>query len=374
MTTMAPIWSKQPFKTIYTTVILFETLAFVPWLLIRFSLQSARPYPEWSLKTSVLTPIFRIAFKWYTATRYSGMSAVISDHKKASHRHALAAPADASYYSGVLAPGKAVPAPVGGLWYPTPLFATSPDIENTKVVLHFPGGAFVLAFGQETWGKVVTGALLKYSKASHAFFAQYRVVSDDTTRFPAAIQDILTCYNYILSLGIRPQNVIIGGDSAAGNLVLGLLRHMETSPPISLPFPGAVMLWSPWVHVTSRAGADFRSQRTSANDSITADLLQWGADAYFPDHEPTEEEVAYISPLNHPFHASVPLYIHACTAEGLYYWIQEFADQMANFPGNRVKFSSTRNATHDLIFAYDREGREEDVKLVIEEAMRFFEL
>ncbi|KAJ8133409.1 hypothetical protein O1611_g212 [Lasiodiplodia mahajangana] len=370
---MAPIWSKQPFKTLYTTFRIFSTLASLPWLLVRYSLRSARPFPEWSLKYTIFNAVVRDLFTWYAKTRHDGMSAVISDHQKAMQRYALAEPADASLYSGVLTPGKATPAPVGGLWYPTPLLTTSPGVEDAKVVLHVPGGAFVLAFGQETWGKTVSSALLKYSKASHCFYAQYRLAKSSSTRFPAAAQDLLTCYNYILSLGVSPNNIILSGDSAGGNLVLGLLRYLETSSSATLPSPGGAMIWSPWVHVTPQAGADFASSKNSANDSIVPAILQWGAEAYYPEHEPTEEELAYISPLNHPFYTKVPLFIHAGSAEGIFESVREFANQMTQVDGNRVRLHSTALAVHDLIIGYDGAGLETDVEIAIRDAFNLFE-
>ncbi|KAI0107023.1 Alpha/Beta hydrolase protein [Nemania sp. FL0031] len=370
---MAPIWSRRPFKTLYTTFCIFSTLASIPWLLVRYSFRSARPFTEWSLKYCILNAVVRNLFTWYAKTRHDGMSAVTLDHQKAMQRHAVAEPADPSLYSGVLTPSKATPAPVGGLWYPAPLLATSPDAENAKVVLHVPGGAFVLAFGQETWGEKVSSPLLKYSKATHCFYAQYRLAKSSSTRFPAALQDFLTCYNYVLSLGVNPNNIILSGDSAGGNLVLGLLRYLESSTSATIPLPGGAMIWSPWVHVTLQAGADFESSKNSANDSIVPAILQWGAEAYWPEHEPTAEELAYISPLNHPFYTKVPLFIHGGTAEGFFEVVQEFSNQMAQVGGNRARLHATKFAVHDLIMGYDGAGLEEDVEVAIRNAFRLFE-
>ncbi|KAI1281070.1 Alpha/Beta hydrolase protein [Xylaria sp. FL0933] len=370
---MALIWSKQPFKAFYTTFIVSKILVTLPWRLARYGLRSARPFREWSLKYSILNAVLRDLFTWYATTRHDGMYTVISDHRKEKQRYDQAEPADPGRYSGVLTPGKATPKSVGGLWYPAPLLATSPDVENAKVVLHFPGGAFVLALGQDFWGKKVSKALLKHLNASHCFFPQYRVAVDDSSRFPAAVQDLLTCYNHILSLGVNPNNVIVSGDSAGGNLVLSLLRYLETSASATLPLPGGAMLWSPWVYVTLQAGADYESDKNSKHDSIVPSLLQWGVEAYFPEHEPTAEELAYISPLNHPFHTKVPLFIHVGTAEGFFEPIREFANQMSQVDGNRVRLHSTERVVHDLIYAYEGAGLGKEVALAIRDAVHFFE-
>ncbi|RWA12366.1 hypothetical protein EKO27_g2740 [Xylaria grammica] len=369
---MAPIWSKQPLKGAFITFHIIRTLIILPWLIVRHIPKSARPFPQWSLKLSVINPLARELFVYQTETRSNGMSTVESEHKKAKERHSLTNPADAGVYSGVLSPGAVKPAPVGGLWYPAPISKESPTLDDEKVVLHFPGGAFVLAFGQEMYGQAVSTAMSKHLKASRTFFAQYRPAVDDATRFPAALQDLVTFYSYILSLGFKSQNVILSGDSAGGNLVVALLRYLETS--VELPLPGAAIVWSPWVHVTPRAGADYETCRNAGSDVLIPSLLQWGADAYFPKHERTPEELAYISPLNHPFQTRVPLFIHAGAVEALYAAIEEFAKQMTEIDGNRVKLHATDFTTHDLIMSYPGLGMEQEVKNALTDASSFFGL
>ncbi|KAI1109302.1 Alpha/Beta hydrolase protein [Nemania sp. NC0429] len=219
----------------------------------------------------------------------------------------------------------------------------------------------------------VSSAILNFSPATYVFFAQYRLLVDEATRFPAALQDVLTFYHYLLRLGIEPGNIVVSGDSAGANLVIGLLRHLEKSQgaAASLPLPSGVMLWSPWVRVTQQAGAEFESHKNAANDCISAPILQWGAEAYFPRlPQPSTDELAYISPIGDPFHTGVPIFIHGGTAEGLYDTISEFAGKMGRVDGNRVRFHSTDFTTHNLIMAHD--GWESEIEAVIKDAYRFF--
>lgn len=372
---MAPIWSKQPFKAVFITFQVFKTLILVPWLLVRYSLKSARPFPEWSLKLSVTNPIIRQLFTFYAATRTNAMSIVASDHEKAKDRYSLVQPADSKVYTGIVTPGAAQPAAVGGLWYPAPPPPPGEGgVGDEKVVLHLPGGAFVLAFGQEMYGRDVSTAISQYLGVTRTFFAQYRPATDDATRFPAAIQDAVTFYSYILSLGYKPQNITLSGDSAAGNLVIALLRHLEEEEgeASNLPLPAGAMVWSPWVHVTPQAGADYEACPNADSDCLVAPLLQWGVEAYFPKHEPTAEELAYISPLHHPFRTRVPLFIQGGTTEALFDTIEEFAKEMADVDGNRVKFQPTDFAPHALIMSYNGLGLEEKIESALKEASKFF--
>lgn len=233
------------------------------------------------------------------------------------------------------------------MWYPAPLYAGSPNLDEEKVVLHFPGGGFLLGFGQEMYGKIFSSTVIKYLKAGRTFSPQYRVPVDDETRFPAALQDLVTLYNYILSLGVKPSNITLSSDSAAGNLLIALLRYLETSS--KLPLPRGAIVWSPWVHVTLQASADYESSRNATIDSSTGPFLQWSAEAYFPKHEASSEELAYISPLHHPFHTRVPLVIHAGRAEAFRDSIEEFANEIKEIKGNKIKSCSTNFVTHNLI-------------------------
>lgn len=367
---MAPIWSKQPWKALYTSYLAAKMCALLPWLTVRYSFKQARPFPEWSLKICIVCKVIKQMMLYTARTRSSGMSDVLSDHKKAGERLALAKPADSSYYSGALSPGAVRPAEVGGLWYPAPLFEGAPNLADEKVVLHFPGGAFVMAFGQEYYGEPVSKALLQHFGATRVFYAQYRPAADDSSRFPAALQDLVTFYHYILSLGVSPKNLIISGDSAGGNLVLGLVRYLETS---KLPSPRAAMVWSPWVSVSLQAGADYVAMRNAENDMLMPSLLQWGAEAYYPSEPPTAEELAYISPLQHPFRTSIPLWINAGTVEALYDSIQEFAAEMEKVNGNQIKFHETPFAPHNLIMSYKGFDFEREIEVAAADALKFFD-
>ncbi|RYP72194.1 hypothetical protein DL771_004324 [Monosporascus sp. 5C6A] len=142
-------------------------------------------------------------------TRSTWLCTVRSGQAKAKERFSLVSPAELKIYSGVLAPGTIKPVPVGGVWFPAPISAAATeDLSHEKVVLHFPGGAFVLAFAFEGVGQNISNTMAQHMKATRTFVAQYRVATSSDTRFPAALQDLLTFYHYILSLGVDPKNII----------------------------------------------------------------------------------------------------------------------------------------------------------------------
>jgi hypothetical protein len=116
-----PIWSTQPFKALYGLFFLTKVPILLPWSLIRYAPKSSRPTPNIPLRVCVVNAICRELFKYYTATRSTGVASVTADHKRAGERFALATPADTSLFTGVLTLGTTKPVAVGGIWYPSPL-------------------------------------------------------------------------------------------------------------------------------------------------------------------------------------------------------------------------------------------------------------
>ncbi|KAI1083320.1 alpha/beta-hydrolase [Whalleya microplaca] len=374
---MAPILSKQPFKTLYLVFFVFRLLPLLLLLSIRYSLRVFRPIREWSFTICLANALGKQIFQYLTVTRTTLLNTAQSGHAKAGDRFALASPAEPSVYTGILTPRTTQPAAVGGLRYPSP---PPPVVDSKpgrqKVLLHFPAGAFVLAFGFDHTGQTIADVMAQHMKATRTFYPQYRVSTSPETRFPAALQDALTAYLHVLSLGMHPKDVILSGDSTGGSLVLALLRYLEASPSPRHPLPGGAIAWYPWVHVTASAGRDYKRCRNADGDGLTAPLLQWGADAYLPAPGTplAREAVPYVSPLHHPFQTSVPLFLHAGTGEAFYGWVRSFAREMAEVNGERgVRFHQTELAPHGLLTAARTLGMTSQLRAAVEDACGFFE-
>lgn len=110
--------------------------------------------------------------------------------------------------------------------------------------------------------------------------------------FPAALIDGLTVVHYLVyDLGFHPRNIILSGDSAGGNITLGLTRYLRDAPlpasrsmdavtsssssldSVTSLMPGAMVLISPWcdvasTHIPERAGADCSFVRNAKTDIV----------------------------------------------------------------------------------------------------------
>ncbi|KAF3762106.1 alpha/beta-hydrolase [Cryphonectria parasitica EP155] len=276
-------------------------------------------------------------------------------------------PAMELFYNALAPTTLVKPAPVKGVWLPSSPPNITSELEKAKVILHFPGGAFVIAFGHETSGRPATEILTKYLQANRVLWAQYRLASNNQTCFPAALQDALTYYHHLLSLGINSKNIVLSGDSAGGNIVLALMRYPESAQASELPLPGSAIVFSPWVHVTSHAAKDYEACSNIKADILSGSLLQWGAASYLPSEQLSRETEAYISPLHHPFRTS------AGEAESFFEHIKSFSAGMKEMNGDRVRFHAAPKAPHDFLLYYDAFGMKDELVTAVDKACEFFD-
>lgn len=350
---MSTVWSIQPFKAAYTSVFLLTAPFHLLLLATLYTWKPLRPVPEWSVRRNFSRAMLRKAFQLITTTR--AQYALYDEPKASDERCVKVEPLKNDDLTGVLAATNVEnPSPLDAVWFPKPIHqgSDSRGLENEKVVLHFPGGAYVMAFGYKRTGKEVAELLSKHLNASRTLWAQYRLSdSSSQARFPAALQDAVSFYRYVVQLGVSPHNIILTGDSAGGNLVLALLRYLETDHTLGLPLPGGAVIFSPWVNITADAPAEFAQASRSYSDYIIKPLLQWGVDSFLPAEAVDQDTQAYISPMHHPFKVSSPLFIHAGNYEALYEDIKSFAREMMN-EGSNVAFSETMHAPHDLLMSH----------------------
>jgi acetyl esterase/lipase len=269
--------------------------------------------------------------------------------------------ASGSYYKGPLLSEDVKPGEVGATWYPAPISASS-DLSNVTVILHIHGGAFVLGDGRTGATGSLASHLLKNTPATHVFMPQYRVstlpASKNSNPFPAALQDSLSAYLYLVNtLKISPKNIIFSGDSAGGNAIIALLRYIvEYGADLNIPNPSAALLWSPWVDpASSLTGSFVKTNANYGTDYLPLEFTKWGCLAYAGLASEKILSSPYISHLGKPFKTEVPLFVNAGDAEVLYFDIEPFVKQMQK-EGNDVTWDVQKNVPHDVLLVGDDLG------------------
>ncbi|KAF8743279.1 Steryl acetyl hydrolase, partial [Rhizoctonia solani] len=127
--------------------------------------------------------------------------------------------------------------------------------DGEKVILNLHGGAYIAgtAHPEDPTANIPRG-YLTYG-ISRVLSVDYRLSATNpypaVAPFPTALLDALAGYIYLTrTLGFKPQNVIVSGDSAGGNLALALARYLRDSAELGLGIPGGLILISPWVDPT----------------------------------------------------------------------------------------------------------------------------
>jgi epsilon-lactone hydrolase len=119
--------------------------------------------------------------------------------------------------------------------------AQAEDAEKT--ILYFHGGAWL--FGWYNTHRMLVGHIAKQTRIQ-ALAVDYRLAPEFP--FPAALDDCLAAYHYLLDRGIRSDQVIMAGDSAGGNLVITCMLALRDAGE---PLPAAGVCISPATDLTA---------------------------------------------------------------------------------------------------------------------------
>ncbi len=118
----------------------------------------------------------------------------------------------------------------------------TPSRAGAEVVLYLHGGAYCV--GSPATHRGLTTHLARYSGA-RVMVPDYRLAPEHP--FPAACDDALACYQWLLDQGHESSQITIAGDSAGGGLALSTALRIRDA---DLPAPARLALLSPWVDLT----------------------------------------------------------------------------------------------------------------------------
>lgn len=134
-------------------------------------------------------------------------------------------------------------------------FWTPAKLEPGRIIIYSHGGGYTM-FSRRTHRSLASR--LAQELEAQAIVYDYRLAPEH--KFPAAIEDALTVYKHVLSLGYEPQKIIFAGDSAGGGITFAL---MLAARDLGLPLPGLAIGLSPWVDMTA---SGFSMRENAAKD------------------------------------------------------------------------------------------------------------
>ena len=137
------------------------------------------------------------------------------------------------------------------------------DERRQGVILYLHGGGYT--FGDLDYAKGF-GSTLAAECGVRVFCPAYRLAPEQP--YPAALEDALTAYEYLLSKGYDSRHITLCGESAGGGLCYALCLKLKEK---ALPQPASIVAISPWVDLTA-SGPSYETNRDK-DVSLTAGLL-----------------------------------------------------------------------------------------------------
>lgn len=184
------------------------------------------------------------------------------------------------------------------------LWATAPDCDNSRVVVHFHSGGYLLgsAHGYRSFGGFLSAAA-----NAKVLLVDYRLAPEHA--HPAAVEDALAAYRWLLLEGYPSEEIALCGDSAGGGLALIALQQIHNA---QLPLPACTVAISPLADFT--ASGESRVTNMSLDPLVTTALLESMAQTYCGDRDRTDP---MLSPLFGDWSGLPPILVLAGEIEAM---------------------------------------------------------
>lgn len=190
------------------------------------------------------------------------------------------------------------PAPVGEV--PAAWFTPTPVRPGALLYLH--GGAYCL--GSVASYRAFVAHLAQATRL-RTLAIDYRLAPEHP--FPAALEDAMAAYRWLLTQGYAPGTLVLAGDSAGGGLTVATLLALREA---GLPLPAGAVAFSPWFDLT--LGGESVRIRAAQDPMLDAEGLRRCARAYAGDTPLTHP---LLSPLFADLRGLPPLLLQVGTAE-----------------------------------------------------------
>ena len=208
------------------------------------------------------------------------------------------------------------------------------DSDSPWVILHFHGGGYVGAMRRHY--KRMAGLYSEVGHGATVLTVDYRVAPEHP--FPAALDDAVTSYNWLLEQGYAEEQIVVAGDSAGGGLAMALCHTLKSE---SKKMPAGIVAMSPW--------ADLTASGSSYTDNFDIDPVFGNERSelifekpYIGDSDPKDPR---ISPMFGDFEGFPPMLIQSGTDEMLLSDSETVATK-AKSAGVKVRFTKYPGMFH----------------------------
>lgn len=188
------------------------------------------------------------------------------------------------------------------------------ETTNAKpgIILYLHGGAY--AVGSVKVHRNFLGRLAKVCRMN-ILAIDYHLAPEHP--FPAALEDALTAFRWLLSQGYGPGEMVIAGDSAGGGLAIATLISLRDS---QLPLPACAVCISPWVNL-----ACTQEKSNNNNDPLLNPAILEAYSRYYAGE--TDSANPLMSPVFANLQGLPPILIQVGTNEILLDQVEEFCEK-----------------------------------------------
>ena len=136
--------------------------------------------------------------------------------------------------------------------------------DKRHIIMYCHGGGYTC--GSLKYAKIIASKLAIHTGMAVMSF-EYRLAPENP--YPAALEDALTIWNYLMHIGYGSREVVLVGDSAGGNLALELALKLKSQNRM---LPKGIVLMSPWTDMTM-TGDSYKTCK-DADPILTKEYIQ----------------------------------------------------------------------------------------------------
>ena len=177
------------------------------------------------------------------------------------------------------------------------------DERRDGVIMYLHGGGYTCGGLEYALG---FGTAAAVESGTKVFCCAYRLAPEN--RYPAALEDVLEAYEYIVSKGYSPDHITLAGESAGGGLCYALCLKLREK---NMPMPCGIVAVSPWTDLTA-SGSSYEENKNS-DPSMSAEQLDFFAKSYTDDRTDP-----FVSPVFADLKGMPPSIIFAARNEIMY--------------------------------------------------------
>jgi len=183
-------------------------------------------------------------------------------------------------------------------------FGRSPGARSDRTIIYFHGGGYVIGSLRSHRGML---SLLGSAAGVRTLAVDYRLAPEHP--YPAALDDAVRAYRWLLASGVAPSAIAVAGDSAGAGLAVATLVRARDE---ELPMPAAVALFSPFADL-SGSGASVLGKAPD-DVLVTPAIIAGMGGAYLGDGD---RRNPYASPIFADLRGLPPLFIQVGSSECL---------------------------------------------------------